>query len=299
MKKRRSSKSKTKQSDNFNTESGVLKFVDNASDDKKSSNPTDKQQSANIIDIRKYAQEKSNGATGGALKQLDPIIRKISSESKKTDNDIAATKKILNINVLSIKRVSAAVSVLETRLGDLTEQSNKTLGMLSDLISKFDEFKKETKKQFEKINKESSNSGSGSGIGILDTISDIVDIASNKGDKKPKPKAKANATKVPAKTTSIASGALKSLGSVAKLGAKALPAVGGLVSGITEYMEGGELGRAIASGAGTILGGILGGVLGSALGPVGTAAGGYAGSVAGEELAKSGYDWIFGKKKPT
>ena len=296
MKKRRSSKSKTKQSDNFNTESGVLKFVDNASDDKKSSNPTDKRQSADIVDIRKYAQEKSNGATGGALKQLDPIIRKISSESKKTDNDIAATKKILNINVLSIKRVSAAVSVLETRLGDLTEQSNKTLGMLSDLISKFDEFKKETKKEFEKINKESSNSGSGSGIGILDTISDIVDIASNKGDKKPKPKA--NATKVPAKTTSIASGALKSLGSVAKLGAKALPAVGGLVSGITEYMEGGELGRAIASGAGTILGGILGGVLGSALGPVGTAAGGYAGSVAGEELAKSGYDWIFGKKKP-
>jgi len=297
MKKRRSSKSKTKQSDNFNTESGVLKFVDNASDDKKSPNPTDKRQSADIVDIRKYAQEKSNGATGGALKQLDPIIRKISSESKKTDSDIAATKKILNINVLSIKRVSAAVSVLETRLGDLTEQHNKTFGMLGDLISKFDEFKKETKKEFEKINKESSNSGSDRGTGILDTISDIVDIASNKGDKKPKANANANA-KVPAKATTVASGALKSLGSAAKLGAKTLPAVGGLISGITEYMEGGDLGRAIASGAGTILGGILGGVLGSALGPVGTAAGGIAGSMAGEELAKSGYDLIFGKKKP-
>ena len=111
MKKRRSSKSKTKQSDNFNTESGVLKFVDNASDDKKSSNPTNKQQSADIIDIRKYAQEKSNGATGGALKQLDPIIRKISSESKKTASDTAATKKILNN---SMANMIATLKFLET-----------------------------------------------------------------------------------------------------------------------------------------------------------------------------------------
>jgi hypothetical protein len=287
MKKKRGRKSK-QQTDNFNTKEGVLKFVDDMFDNKTSaSNSSDTKQSAKIIDIRKFAQEKSKGATGGALKQLDPIIRKISGDSKKTDSDTIAIKKNINDNASSIRRVSSSVSILETRVGDLTEQSNKTLGMLGDLISEFNKFKNETSKQFEKISKQSDSSSGG----ILGTISDLTSGIQNN-------KSKANAAKAPAKTVSTANSALKSVSSAAKLGLKTLPGVGGLVSGVAEYMEGGELGRSIAAGAGTILGGILGGVLGSALGPVGTAAGGLAGSMAGEELAKSGYDWIFGKKKP-
>lgn len=289
MEKRRGRKPKTKQVNDFNTKEGVLNFIDNTLfDDKKSPNPTDKRQSADIVDIRKYAQEKSNGATGGAVKQLDPIIRRMSSESNKTAGNTAAINKKLDNNILTVKRVSDSVKILQKNVEDLTEQSNKTLGMLGDLITEFDNYKKETSKQFEKINK---NTNSSNNIDILNTISDI---ASNVGEKKPK----GNAAKASTKASSTAGSALKSIGSAAKLGLKSVPAIGGVVSGVTDYMEGEDLGRAIASGAGTILGGIIGGVLGSALGPLGTAAGGMAGSMAGEELAKSGYEWIFGKKKP-
>jgi hypothetical protein len=85
------------------------------------------------------------------------------------------------------------------------------------------------------------------------------------------------------------------LGKFAKIGTGAIPLVGGAIAAGTELAEGGSWGRALASGAGSILGGLGGGAIGSLGGPVGTVAGGVAGAAGGSMLGESIYDYFFGE----
>lgn len=271
-------KDDAKAPEKMNSEASVKNFVDSmmAAAEKKKG-------------VKQLAREKSKGATGGALKSVDPTIHRVTEMALTSSNDIVSLKRTTAENTEATKSVASSVSALESRVQDLTEQSNKTLGMLGSLMQKFNEFKSEAEKQFKKL------SSGGSGGGLLDTAVDAMSSLGDAAEKKPNK----SATKQPAAAKTAKASIFKSVGSLGKGMLARAPLVGGIISGVSEYVEGGELGRSIASGAGTVLGGIIGGALGTVVAPgVGTAVGGIAGSMAGEDLAKKGYDWLFGNKGP-
>jgi hypothetical protein len=84
---------------------------------------------------------------------------------------------------------------------------------------------------------------------------------------------------------------------LARIGGAKLPVIGGLIDGGLEYAETGNIGRSIASGAGTAIGGALGAIGGSFAGPVGTFAGGVGGGMAGGKASTALYDRFFGGSK--
>jgi hypothetical protein len=77
---------------------------------------------------------------------------------------------------------------------------------------------------------------------------------------------------------------------MAKSGLKIGP-LGGVVSGMSEYGESGNLAKSLLIGGTSLVGGILGGAGGSIAGPVGTVAGGVGGSMAGEAFGQ----WLYSK----
>lgn len=267
-------KDDAKTPEKMNTEASVKSFVDSmmATAEKKKSN-------------RQLAREKSKGATGGLLKAMDPTIQRVTAMALANNADIVKLKRSNEENTQTIRRLSNSVSALESRISELTDQSNKTLGLLGDLLQNFNMFKKDVEKKFKKIQPEKSG-------GVLDTALDALDTLGSAKSSSTK-----TATKVTPKTgpTSV----FKSIGSLGKTAAAKIPMIGGLVEGVTEYVQGGDLGRSISVAAGNVLGGIIGGAAGTILGgPVGTFVGGVGGAMAGAELAKSGYDWLFGASGP-
>jgi hypothetical protein len=89
-------------------------------------------------------------------------------------------------------------------------------------------------------------------------------------------------------------GGASRVGTVLRGAGGRLPVVGGVIAGGLEYAETGNIGRSIASGAGTAIGGVLGAVGGSLAGPVGTVVGGVGGGLAGEKAGTALYDRFFG-----
>lgn len=282
MKRRGRRGSKT---EDFTNREGVLAFVDQLMPDVKQPKGT-----------RELARSRSNGATGGAIKSLDDRIRRIAAQSVMPESKI----RTIEDNAQAVKRLSSSVSALEDRVEKVTEQSNKTLGMLGDLLQKFNDYKKEVEVKFKKLEKDITDGASGGGLGSMLEIAG--DLAGAKGGPKAtKGGAVAAVGKAPAAATPavVKNGLMKSIGSMAAKGGARIPLVGGLIEGVSEFIEGGDLGRSIAAGAGTVLGGLIGGALGTVVAPgVGTAVGGIGGSMAGAELARGGYDLIFGKKAP-
>jgi hypothetical protein len=279
-KKKRGRPKKTK---DFDTDKGILNWID-----------------ADLFQgVKKRAKSISKGATGGALPQLDGTIRNITAKKVQGSGAISdSTIRTINESAQAVKNNQNSISSLETRIQDLTVKSNKTIGMLGELMTEFNEYKKNINKTLDefknKFQKLDTKQGPGAIESALGSISDLMDIDSSKNKKTTKSMTGGKAPAVAAKT-----GLLKSVGSLAKGGLSRIPAVSGLIEGVTEYIEGGDIGRSIAVGAGNILGTIIGGAVGTIVAPgVGTALGGIAGSMAGADLAKKGYDWLFGGRSP-
>ncbi len=68
--------------------------------------------------------------------------------------------------------------------------------------------------------------------------------------------------------------------------------IGGIVTGITEYMQTGSIGKSIVAGLGGILGTLAGGALGSLLGVPGAIAGGAIGGALGSTIFSKIYDFL-------
>jgi hypothetical protein len=94
-------------------------------------------------------------------------------------------------------------------------------------------------------------------------------------------------------------GGASRVGTVLRGAGGRLPVVGGVIAGGLEYAETGNIGRSIASGAGTAIGGALGAIGGSLAGPVGTVVGGVGGGLAGEKAGTALYDRFFGGNNKT
>jgi muramidase (phage lysozyme) len=96
------------------------------------------------------------------------------------------------------------------------------------------------------------------------------------------------------------------ISAAARMFGRAIPAIGATATGVSEYMESGNAGRAVASGAGTLggalagraaagaigagIGRLAGGVLGGVAGPAGSAVGLVGGGYLGDKAATAIYD---------
>lgn len=259
-----------KEKNDFDTTEGVLNFIEK-----------------DLFGVRKRARAVSAGATGGALPQLDDTIRSMDAKVgaikvKPAPDSIIRT---INETAQTVKNNRNSISALEQSMQDLTSQSNKTMGMLGELMNKFNTYKKNTDEKFKEFEKLSNSSSKGGGV-----LGSILSSASNLKNTASAAKPSISATK---------SSLFKSVGSLGKLAGGRIPLIGGIIEGLTEYVQGGELGKSLAIGAGNILGGIIGGALGTMLTPgVGTALGGITGSLVGGDLASKGYQWLFGSNTP-
>lgn len=108
-------------------------------------------------------------------------------------------------------------------------------------------------------------------------------------------------------------GMIATIAAAARLLGRAVPVIGAGAAGVSEYMQSGDAGRAVSSGAGALggayagraLGGVVGagvgrlagGVLGAAAGPIGSGVGLVGGGYLGEKAGTAIYDWLFGSNE--
>lgn len=111
---------------------------------------------SNVVSMREYARRKSEGATGGALKQLDGRIRMISAQSVRTNVE-------LEDNASAIKKIDGSLDVLGENVRGLMRDSAKSLGMMRDLSLKLDDNDKKLNDRIDRIEKQIKELDGGGG----------------------------------------------------------------------------------------------------------------------------------------
>lgn len=160
-------KKKKVQSDDFSTKVGVERFVDWMT--------ADPEKKSNVVNMRDYARSKSDGATGGALKQLDDRIRKLSAQSTASGKTLADVSQKVYSTEQAVKSASRTTDKISDNIEALTEQVNKSLGMISNVSAGLRKLSDNIEKEFEKIDKKLEDIGDGNGEGKTGPANPILE----------------------------------------------------------------------------------------------------------------------------
>lgn len=260
----------------------------------------------------KRAGEKSESESGGGRGETgesragsgiigDDIVVAIERSRNSIVNELMNLDGTFRTGLQSINSAIKSQSAFLNSIEDYSEDSYLILENIYELLSMIRNEGKEPVAESEtsafpekpKPKEEEAKSGfidsllSGLGYGLAGAAGGAAAGAAARGRGGPKPTGGSptgTAGKAGASTISRVGGAV----------GRAVPVVGGAVTGGMEYAESGDIFKSIMVGAGSTLGAIAGGVGGSFVTPVaGTVAGGVAGGYAGGELAGGLYDTLF------